>query len=92
MACRLAIEPHIRNLKPDVILAYWAQAEANAAIDIGRKLNVPVIVRALGSDLLVARGIGRHLAKRAVRKADRVITVSEDLRRAAISLGACPGM
>jgi glycosyltransferase involved in cell wall biosynthesis len=88
--CRLAIEPHIRSLKPDVILAFWAQAEANAAIDIGRKLNVPVIVGALGSDLLVARGIGRRLAKRAVTRADRVLAVSEDLRRAAIALGALP--
>ncbi len=90
MVCRSAIEAHIRSLNPDVIVAYWSQIESNAAIDIGRKLNVPVIVGALGSDLLVARGVGRRLAKRAVTKADRVITVSEDLRRAAISLGASP--
>lgn len=90
VVCRAAIEPHIKRLKPDLILAYWAQAEANAAIEIGGKLNVPVIVGALGSDLLVARGIGKQLAKRAVTRADRVLTVSEDLRRAAISLGALP--
>jgi len=90
VVCRYVIEPHIRSLKPDVIVAYWAQAEANAAIEIGRKLNVPVIVGSLGSDLFLARGIGKQLAKRVVKRADRVITVSEDLRRAAISLGALP--
>jgi teichuronic acid biosynthesis glycosyltransferase TuaC len=90
MVCRYVIEPHIKSLEPDVILAYWAQPEGNAAIKIGRRLNVPVIVGALGSDLLLARGIGRHLAKQAVAKADRVLTVSEALRTTAISLGASP--
>jgi teichuronic acid biosynthesis glycosyltransferase TuaC len=90
MVCRYVIEPHIKSLRPDVILAYWAQPEGNVAIRIGRKLNVPVIVGALGSDLLLAGGIGKHRAKQAVAKADRVVTVSEALRGKAISLGASP--
>jgi glycosyltransferase involved in cell wall biosynthesis len=90
MVCKAVIGPHIKSLRPDVILAYWTHPEGNAAVKVGRKLDVPVIVGALGSDLLLARGIGRRQAKQAVLDADRVLTVSEDLRTAAISLGASP--
>jgi teichuronic acid biosynthesis glycosyltransferase TuaC len=88
ISCCSAIRSHIKSLKPDLILAYWAHPEGNAAIQIGRELDIPVIVGALGSDLLLAKGIGRYLATRAVTKADYVLTVSEGLRRAAISFGA----
>ena len=87
VSCCTAIEPHIRSLNPDLILAYWAQPEGLAAIAVGRELGVPVIVGALGSDILLGKGIGKYLAKRAVRRADRVLTVSGEMRRAAIRLG-----
>jgi teichuronic acid biosynthesis glycosyltransferase TuaC len=86
--CRAAIRSHIKALRPDLILAYWANPEGLAAIAIARELGVPVIVGALGSDLLLAKGIGKYLAARAVTRADRVLTVSEGLSSAAISLGA----
>jgi len=88
VSCAAAIKNHIKSLRPDIILAYWAQPEGNAAISIGRNLGVPVIVGALGSDLLLAKGIGKYLAKRAVGRADRVLTVSADMSNAAIALGA----
>jgi glycosyltransferase involved in cell wall biosynthesis len=88
VSCRAAIKAQIKSLNPDLILAYWAQPEGLAAIAIGRELDVPVIVGALGSDILLGRGIGKYLAKRAVTRADRVLTVSEGMRRAAIRLGA----
>jgi len=88
ISCASAIKAHVKSLQPDIILAYWAQPEGNAAIAIGRSLGVPVIVGALGSDLLLAKGIGRHLVRRAVARADRVLTVSADMSNVAISLGA----
>jgi teichuronic acid biosynthesis glycosyltransferase TuaC len=87
VSCFAAIKSHVKSLDPDVILAYWAQPEGLAAIAAGRDLDVPVIVGALGSDLLLAKGLGKYLAKRAVTRADRVLTVSEGLSSAAISLG-----
>lgn len=90
LSCRLAIESHIKSLEPDLILAFWTYPEGYAAWKIGRRLNIPVIVGALGSDLLVSKGIGKYLTKRTVRNVDRVLTVSEDLRAAAISLRAPP--
>ena len=88
VSCYAAIKSHVKGLDPDVILAYWAQPEGHAAIVVGRSLNVPVIVGALGSDLLLAKGSGKYLAKRAVTQAARVLTVSEGMRIAAISFGA----
>jgi teichuronic acid biosynthesis glycosyltransferase TuaC len=90
-SCRYVIESHIKSLEPDFILAYWAHPEGSAAIEIGQRLGVPVIVGALGSDLLLAKGIGKYFAKRVVTRADFVLTVSEGLRTAAISLGASAG-
>jgi teichuronic acid biosynthesis glycosyltransferase TuaC len=91
VSCRAAIKSHVKSLDPDLVLAYWVQPEGHAAIAIGRGLNVPVIVGALGSDLHLTKGIGKYLAKRAVTRADYVLTVSEGLRRAAISFGAPAG-
>jgi teichuronic acid biosynthesis glycosyltransferase TuaC len=91
ISCCSAIRSHVKSLGPDLILAYWTHPEGNAAIQIGRELDIPVIVGALGSDLLLAKGLGRYLATRAVTTADYVLTVSEGLRRAAISFGAPAG-
>jgi len=88
ISCRLAIESHVKSLEPDLILAFWTHPEGYAALKIGRRLNVPVIVGAIGSDVLLSKGVGRYLTMRAVTQADRVLTVSEDLRAAAISMGA----
>jgi len=89
--CCSAIKSHIESLEPDLILAYWTHPTGNAAIEIGRELDIPVIIGALGSDLLLAKGVGRYLATRAVTKADYVLTVSEGLRRTAITFGAPAG-
>ncbi len=88
--CRRILQPEIESFAPDLILAYWTHPAGHAAVAVGRALGVPVIVGALGSDLLRSRGIGRRLARRAVTTADGVLTVSDNLRRAAISLGAPP--
>jgi glycosyltransferase involved in cell wall biosynthesis len=90
ISCRLAIESCVKGLEPDLILAFWTHPEGYAALKIGRRLNVPVVVGALGSDLLMSKGIRKYLTKRTVTKADRVLTVSDDLRAAAISQGASP--
>lgn len=88
--CRFILQPQLKSFAPDLILAYWTHPSGHAAIAAGEALGVPVVVGALGSDLLLSKGIGRRFARRAVTKARRVLTVSEHLRRAAISLGAQP--
>jgi glycosyltransferase involved in cell wall biosynthesis len=85
------LEPLIREYAPDVILSYWIYPDGYAALRVGRKLGIPVVVTAIGSDLnCLHRGLGRMCAKTTLKQADRVLTVSYALRQRAIALGAEP--
>jgi glycosyltransferase involved in cell wall biosynthesis len=90
--CLHYLMPHLQQSRPDIILNYWLYPEGFAAVRAGRRLGIPVIVGSIGSDLRRIRDpITRHLVRRTVTEADAVMTVSEDLRRAAIGLGVRPG-
>ena len=61
--------------RPDVILNYWLYPEGCAAVMLGRKIGVPVIVGAIGSDLCARRGtITRHLTRWTLQNAEGVMT------------------
>ena len=86
-----ALEPALRSWRPDIILSYWLYPTAWAALRVGRRLGVPVIVGSRGSDLhRIPDALVRRMTSATLRNADAVITVTEDLRRAAIRLGASP--
>lgn len=75
----------------DLIDAHFAHPEGIAAVLLGRLLGLPVVVTIRGSELRYRR----HRSKRfwmswALRRADRVIAVSDGLRELAIALGADP--
>ncbi len=75
-------------LRPDVVLAYWLYPEGWGAVWAARKLGIPVVLGARGSDLRrPGDPVSARLARRALRKAAFAITVSEDLRRIAIQAG-----
>lgn len=77
--------------KPDLILSYWLYPEGFASIMVGSRLKVPVIVGSRGSDLLRIPGaVTRYFTRETLRRADYVLTVSKDLHRQAIELGADP--
>lgn len=85
------LEPALRAWRPDLILAYWLYPTAWAAVRIGRRLGVPVVVGSLGTDLhSIPDALCRRMTATAVRDADAVVTVAEELRRLAIGLGANP--
>lgn len=85
------LEPALRAWRPDLILAYWLYPTAWAAVRVGRSLGVPVVVGARGSDLhRVPDALARRMTATALRDADAVLTVTEDLRRQAVDLGADP--
>jgi glycosyltransferase involved in cell wall biosynthesis len=85
------LEPALRAWSPDVILSYWLYPTAWAALRVGRRLGVPVIVGSRGSDLhRMPDALVRRMTSATLRNADAVITVTEDLRGAAIRLGASP--
>lgn len=89
--CQRYLEGHLRRAKPDLILNYCLYPEGFAAVRVGRALGIPVVVGSIGSDLRrIPDSFTRALVRWTLRSADGVITVSEDLRRCAIALGASP--
>lgn len=89
--CARLLKPYIERYAPDVILNYWIYPEGYAAVRVGKKLNVPVILGALGSDLnRIPGAVTRRLTQSALRDASFIISVSEHLRQQAIKLGAYP--
>lgn len=84
------VEPHLRRIKPDVILNYWLYPEGYAAVEVGRKLGIPVVLNAIGSDVNRTEGIVARLSTSAMQRADLVMTVSEALRRKVIAMGVQP--
>ena len=84
------VEPHIRRIKPDVILNYWLYPEGYAAVEVGRKLGIPVVLEAIGSDVNRAAGVIARLSRSAMQKADLILTVSEALRRKVLEMGIPP--
>lgn len=77
---------------PDVILAAWAYPDGGAAVQFGRRLKVPVVVKVHGSDILTLASVpGRGRGTReAVASADAVIAVSRDLAEKVAAMGADP--
>lgn len=89
--CARRLLPYLRDARADLILAYYLQPEGYAAVMVGEKLGLPVIVGSRGSDLHDIRDpFTRRAARLTVRRASFVLTVSEDLRRRAMDLGGVP--
>lgn len=90
-----ALERVVQSMKPrfapDVIFATWAYPDVYAAVRVGRVLGIPVVGKVTGSDVnvLPSLGLGKRI-REALRGADRIVAVSEDLRAKAIDLGARP--
>lgn len=84
--------PHVRAFQPDIILSYVIYPQGFAAVRIARKLKVPAVITAIGSDLnRIADPLCGVLTRRALREADFTTTVSQDLCDTARRLGAAPG-
>jgi len=79
---------------PDLIHAHWAYPEGRAALEFGSKRRIPVIITAHGSDVRVwphLKPRWREPTATALRGADAVIAVSQDLRERVLEFGAAPG-
>jgi glycosyltransferase involved in cell wall biosynthesis len=103
MAARVLL-PHIREFAPDIIHSFFLYPEGYAALKIGKALGIPVVAKGLGTDInrvysdiaaaprvrfLCGRFSAMH-TRNLVRNVDFLFTVSNDLRRKAITLGAHP--
>ncbi len=77
----------------DAIDAHYLYPDGVAAIRLGRRFDLPVVLTARGSDVTQLPGyaLPRLLIRRAIARADGIIAVSEGLRRALLALGPVPG-
>jgi teichuronic acid biosynthesis glycosyltransferase TuaC len=84
-----ALLPAVRQFQPDVIFNYVVYPDGYAAVRIARALAVPVVLTAIGSDLnRIPDPLCGVWTRRALRAADGVLTVSHDLARTAVQMGA----
>jgi glycosyltransferase involved in cell wall biosynthesis len=80
-----------RDFPFDVIDAHFGYPEGPAAVLLGRLFRVPVVLTLRGLEhRLTDYRLRRPQLAFAVRQADRVVAVSEDLRALALGLGAAP--
>jgi glycosyltransferase involved in cell wall biosynthesis len=89
--CGMAITEAMARFAPDVVLSYWLYPDAFGAMWAASRLGIPWVAGARGSDLRVRDAVSRMLTGQVVRRARRLLVVSEDLRRVAIErYGAAP--
>lgn len=89
--CARAIRDGAAAFAPDVILSYWLYPDAWGAWRVARRLGLPLVAGARGSDIRVRDAISRRLTRPVVRHADRLLVVSADLGRLAVrDYGADP--
>jgi glycosyltransferase involved in cell wall biosynthesis len=76
----------------DLIDAHFGYPEGSAAVLLGVFFRCPVVMTLRGSEPIFARyGYRRMCLRWALRRADAIITVSEELRAFAVNNGADPG-
>jgi glycosyltransferase involved in cell wall biosynthesis len=86
---RKAFERALAEFRPDIVFAPWAYPDGWAAGRLGHQAGLPVVTKVHGSDVRVLsriRGRRRKTAE-ALRGADGVVTVSQELARQVIDLG-----
>jgi glycosyltransferase involved in cell wall biosynthesis len=83
--------PHISKFAPDIIFSFFLYPEGYAALKIGKILAVPIVARSMGSDInRIGDPISALHTRTVLREADFLVTVSNDLRRKAVAMGALP--
>jgi glycosyltransferase involved in cell wall biosynthesis len=89
--CGRALLRRLRSYRPDLVIGYNVYPEGFAAVAAARDLRIPVIVGALGSDVLRSRGYWvEKLTTQTIRKATFVLTVSDNLREHVMRCGIPP--
>ncbi len=79
----------IASFQPDVLLTCWAHPDGWAAARFGREAGLPVVLKVIGSDVLVlAKSARRRHVADALTGVSDVVAVSNDLAQRVIQLGA----
>jgi glycosyltransferase involved in cell wall biosynthesis len=86
---RPAFQSAVKEFQPDVVLSSWAYPDAWAALKLSREAGLPMVAKVHGSDVLLLSNEGsrRRLTTDALRGADAVIAVSQQLADKTVDLG-----
>jgi glycosyltransferase involved in cell wall biosynthesis len=94
---RRSVEPSFKRaleeFNPDVVFAPWAYPDGWAAVELARQAGLPAVIKVHGCDVLAeGRGLQPGSARHrrtadALRGADAVIAVSQDLASHVVDLG-----
>lgn len=88
MAARILL-PLVRGFEPDLVFSFFAYPDGYAALKLGRALGIPVAVMNIGSDINnIGDPISAMHTRTVLRESDFVLTVCENLRDKALSMGA----
>jgi glycosyltransferase involved in cell wall biosynthesis len=86
-----ALLPHVRAFRPDLIFSIFLYPDSYAALQIAKKLRVPLVAMGIGSDIhSIADRISERYTRTVLREADFLVTVSDDLRQKALAMGGSP--
>ncbi len=77
---------------PDLVYATWAYPDGWAAMKLGRRAGLPVVVKLHGSDILTlcAYPARQRRTEEVLRGADGLVAVSKDIAERVIAFGAAP--
>jgi len=89
---RRTFERVVDEFRPDIIYTPWAYPDGWAAVELGRQAQLPVVLKVHGSDILL---LDQHPKRRgstaeALRQADAVVAVSQDLADRVVALSTAP--
>jgi teichuronic acid biosynthesis glycosyltransferase TuaC len=88
MAAR-AVLPHVRVFRPDLIFGIFLYPDGYAALQVAKKLGVPLVAMGIGSDIhSIGDPLSAKYTHKVLERADFLVTVSEDLRQKALAMGA----
>jgi glycosyltransferase involved in cell wall biosynthesis len=90
---RRAFREALEQFRPDVVYTPWAYPDGWAAVELGHRAGLPVVIKVHGSDvLLLSRTPGRRRGTvDALQRADRIVAVSQDLADRMVDLGVDSG-
>ena len=86
-----ALFSHVRDFGPDLIFSCFLYPDGYAALKIGKRLSVPVVAMSIGSDInRIGDPVSAMHTRTVLRESDYLVTVSGDLCRKAVTMGAHP--
>jgi glycosyltransferase involved in cell wall biosynthesis len=89
---RPAFRRALAEFRPDLVFAPWAYPDGWAAVQLGHRAGLSVIIKVHGSDIL---RLSLHPRRsrgtvEALQQADGIVAVSHDLKERVVGLGADP--